>query len=384
MAIRKVLVVTGSRGEYGYIRPLLRMMSSSDVIEYSMVVSNMHLLPEFGLTEEQIVADGLKIDYRIYNTVSGYNSITMSKSLGLLMIQLPEIISYARPDIILISGDRGEMLVSAIVGCHMNIPVAHIQAGEISGNVDGIVRHSITKLSHIHFASNEDAYSRVIKLGEEQFRVFNVGAPLVDEISDIVNANEFIDVRNLYNINPGRKILLYVQHPVTEEEYNSYINACRVMNSINMLPLSIQVVVICPNSDAGCMGIRRAINENKQENYLIYDSMPRSHYISFLKESEAIIGNSSSGIMEAPSCGLPCVNVGRRQLGRLQGSNVINCSYEQEDINIGLQKALDRSFKESLRNCVNPYGDGKSSHRILDVLQNIQINSSLINKKITF
>jgi len=278
-----------------------------------------------------------------------------------------------------VSGDRGEQLMAAIAAAHMNIPVAHIQAGEVSGNIDGSMRHAITKISHIHFASNKDAYERVIRLGEEPSRVHNVGAPLVDELTTEGFTDP--DIRSKYNI-PEGKLFLAVMHPVTEEFGTSYSFAETVLSAIN--EFDSNVVLILPNSDAGSGEVRRAINANKKSNYHVFKNLSRSDYASLLKECDVMVGNSSSGIMEAPTFRKPVVNIGRRQEGRQQASNVINTPVNKDLIEKAIREALSEGFKKRLSTCVNPYGDGRSSERIIKILKDIRIDDKLLVKKITY
>src|SRR3989344_9427095 len=179
---RKIAIIAGSRGEYGYFRPVIKEIKKPPSLDYGIIASNMHVLESFGSSIEEIKRDRLKIHATVFNTLEGYNHLTMVKSLSIFMIQLPELLKQMGADMVLLAGDRGEQLVGAIVGAHMYLPVAHIQAGEVSGNIDGVTRHAITKFAHIHFCANKDAADRVLKMGEERKRVFNVGAPMLDEL----------------------------------------------------------------------------------------------------------------------------------------------------------------------------------------------------------
>jgi len=377
---RKILFVTGSRGEYGYIRPLLRLIQNDKDIEFEILVTNMHLLSEFGNSLEEFNKDGLPVHYKVYNTLDGYNTVTMPKSLGIFLIQIPEILERSKPSIVLISGDRGEQLMAAVAAAHMNIPVAHIQAGEVSGNIDGNIRHAITKIAHIHFASNQDAYDRVKRLGEEEFRIFNTGAPLVDELVDPEFTDSEIFLK--YTINQNKPIFLVVQHPVTEEYDFADKQMEETLKAVN--EFDAEVILILPNSDAGNKELNKIINKYKTPNYHIFRNLPRADYASFMKYCNIMIGNSSSGIMEAPSFKIPVVNIGRRQIGRQQDENVINVLHDARQIALAIKQALSPKFKEKFKNCKNLYGDGKSSQRILDILKNIKIDEKLINKKITY
>ena len=241
--MRKILFIAGARGEYGYIRPIIKEIKKDDTIDYEVLVTNMHLLEKFGKSVEHFKKDNIEIHHKIYNTLDGYNNTTMAKSLGIFLLQIPEILEKSNPDIVLVSGDRGEQLMATIAACHMNRPVVHIQAGEKSGNIDGQVRHSITKLAHIHLCSNKDAYNRVINLGEEKFRVFNTGAPLVDELID----DNFIirNIRCKLNINNNKDIFLIVNHSISEESDKSGEQMEILLDSIEKY--DVNKIFIMPN-----------------------------------------------------------------------------------------------------------------------------------------
>ena len=212
----RILFVTGSRGEWGYIRPILRLIEKDPELEYELCVTNMHLLPNFGLSEEEIKNDGFEIKHRVFMSLDSYNHISQVKSLGIFLTSMADILASNDYDFIMLAGDRGEQLMGAIAGAYTYIPVGHIQAGEVSGNIDGAARHAIGKLAHVHFASNVDAEERLIKLAEEKFRVFNTGAPQVDEMvqTPLLDPEYF---EKKYNFDITREFFLVVQHPVTEE-----------------------------------------------------------------------------------------------------------------------------------------------------------------------
>lgn len=218
--LRRIAVITGARGEYGYIKPVLRKIEKDPDLDYSLVITDMHLLPEFGYSAKEIEKDGFKISERIYSTLDGYTNTTMAKSLGIFLMQIGESFERLRPDIVLISGDRGVQLMAAIAGAHMYIPVAHIQAGEVSGNIDDSCRHAITKFSHVHFAATESYAERVRRLGEQEFRIKVVGAPLLD---DLLNQEppSMGTLEERLRIRIERPLFLVVQHPVTEQAHLS-------------------------------------------------------------------------------------------------------------------------------------------------------------------
>lgn len=379
---KKILVITGSRGEWGYIRPLLHLCEQSNHLEYSICVTNMHLLPAFGLSVDEIVKDGFKVDHQIYMSLDGYNHPTMVKSLGMFLMSLADIIASNPPDWILLAGDRGEQLMGAIAGGFCYIPVAHIQAGELSGNIDGMTRHAIGKYAHLHLASNQDAADRLIKLGEEPFRVHNVGAPQVDEMVKGV-VTDLLELEAKFEMNLQRDYLLVVQHPVTEEFAQAEQQIHTTMDALREFDLP--KVVILPNNDAGSVMIRDGINNHRHGEFYAFANLQRQDYLGFMKHSAAMVGNSSSGLLEAPSFKVPAVNLGRRQHRRVQGINVINAPFEKDSIIDAIKKSLSDEFRAELdRKCVNPYGDGKSSERIIDLLGTIKTTDKLLIKNLVF
>lgn len=379
---RKILIVTGSRGEYGYIRPIIEVLKKSETLEYEVLATNMHLLPEFGNSIDEFKKDGIDVDYKVYMALSGFTNITMVKSLGVFMLSMADIISINTPDIILLAGDRGEQLISAMVGAHLNIPVAHIQAGEVSGNVDGMTRHAIARYAHIHFASNEDAEQRLIRSGEEPFRIFRVGAPQLDELvqSKVTPAGAICEKFRLHLEEP---IFLVVQHPVTEQAVLAGEQMKQTMDAV--MSLGHQTIVIYPNNDAGSIAIQDCILRHRDANIRVERNLTREDYLGLMSVANVMIGNSSSGLLEAPTFRLPAVNIGRRQEGRFQGKNVINVKdHCSADIREAIIRGLSKEFRDSLKDEENPYGDGHSSMRIIELLENIQINEKLIYKRIAY
>jgi UDP-hydrolysing UDP-N-acetyl-D-glucosamine 2-epimerase len=375
------LLITGSRGEYGYIRPVIRQIERNPGLSYEIVATNMHLLPEFGMTIREFENDNIPVAYRPPTTLAGYTTATMMKSLSLFGISLTDILEQARPDIILLAGDRGEQLIAAIAGAHLGIPVAHIQAGERSGNIDGLARHAIARFTNIHFAANEDAAERLRRSGEQAFRVFNVGAPQLDELlNGEVSDRRAIDER--FRLDPGKPFVLVVLHPVTEESSSSGVQAEATLAAVN--ELGLQTVVIYPNSDAGSTAIQAALQKFQNPKLRVHRSVPRHDYAGLMAAAAAMVGNSSSGLLEAPSFALPAVNLGRRQVGRVRGINVIDCEYQTSDIVTALNTAISPEFRAKLAGMANPYGDGKSSERIVEILASIPLDEQLLLKEMTY
>ncbi|GHU74832.1 UDP-N-acetyl glucosamine 2-epimerase [Clostridia bacterium] len=378
----KILFITGSRGEWGYIRPILRLIDQRDDIEYKLLVTNMHLLPAYGSSYKEIESDGFHIDYKINMALDGYDHYTMTKSLGILLMSLPDILEKEKPDWILLAGDRGEQLTAAIAGAYTYIPVAHIQAGELSGNIDGMTRHAIGKYAHLHFASNEDAKQRLISLGEELFRIHNVGAPQLDELIS-EDYTTLKDIEDDLQVNLSDSYILVVIHPVTEESALVEKYTIQIINALNEFKYT--KIVILPNNDAGSSIVKDAILNNRLGNYHIYKNLKRAHYLGLLRNCDCIVGNSSSGLLEAPTFCIPAVNIGRRQHNRFKGINVIDVEGKSSTIIEAIEKARSSEFKQYLLDeCVNPYGDGHSSERILQILSDTKVSEQLLVKNLTY
>jgi GDP/UDP-N,N'-diacetylbacillosamine 2-epimerase (hydrolysing) len=377
----KLLFFTGSRGEWGYIRPILRLCQQRGV-DFALCVTNMHLLPAFGYSAGEIEKDGFKIDYRIHMALDGYTHATQAKSLGICLMSLVDVLTSCQPDWLVLAGDRGEQMMGAVAGAFCYVPIAHIQAGELSGNIDGMTRHAIGKFAHLHFAANEDAAKRLVKLGEERFRIHQVGAPQLDELVS-AQYSDRATLEEKYLLDLSQPFIMMVQHPVTEEFEQAAEQVVMTIAALNERPEP--KIVILPNNDAGSSLIRDGIERDRAGEYHLFANLPRADYLGFLALAAAIVGNSSSGLLEAPSFKVPALNLGRRQEARVRGLNVVDAPFTPEGLQAGLAKVLDPAFRAELqRSCVNPYGDGQSAGRILEILSQTPINSSLMNKQLTY
>ena len=380
--MKKIMFITGSRGEWGYIRPILKLIKERDDVKAILVVTNMHLLPAYGSSYKEIEHDGFHIDYKVHMAIDGASHYTQSKSLGVFLMSLPDIVESEKPDWILLAGDRGEQLIGAMVGGYTYTPVAHIQAGELSGNIDGMTRHAIGKYVHVHFASNADAAQRLLNLGEEPFRVHNVGAPQLDEMVQ----SQFTPLKDIEDnlcINLSDGYILAVMHPVTEEAAKAEEQAEIVIKALNRFALP--KVMIMPNNDTGSEGIKRAIQNCRQGVYYTYANLKREDYLGLLKNCICLVGNSSSGLLEAPTFHIPAVNIGRRQNLRFRGENVIDVEFDVNKIVDSIKKASSEEFRTYLReHGSNPYGAGHSSERILDILLNTKVDEKLLIKQLTY
>jgi len=378
----KLLFITGSRGEWGYIRPILRLCQKRKDVDFSLCVTNMHLLPDFGSSRGDIEKDGFKAKHIIYMSLDGYNHYTMVKSLGVFLSSFGDVVASERPDWIVLAGDRGEQLMGAIAGAFCYIPVAHIQAGESSGNIDGMTRHAIGKYAHVHFASNEDAAKRLKKLGEESFRIHQVGAPQLDELAQKLYTSKQ-GLQKKYSLDLDRKYILVIQHPVTEEFAKTGKQIRLIMEVLR--EFSCPKIAVFPNNDAGSLMVKEGIENNRHGEFYVFSNLRREDYLGFLKYASCLVGNSSSGIIEAPIFKTPVVNIGIRQRNRVRGDNVIDVSFQKEKIVKALRKALRSDFRSSLeKGCKSPYGDGCASERIIEVLLNTPITDKLLTKNLTY
>lgn len=383
MKKRKIAVVTGSRATYGYSRPVMRLIQRSEKLELVLIVTGMHLLKEYGLSVNEIMSDGFPIAARVDMMIGGDTASCWARSLGVEMQGLAQVFSMIEPDMILAEGDRGEQLAAVVAGAYMNIPVAHIQSGDVSGHIDGSARHAMTKLAHIHFPACADSAKRVERMGEEPWRIFNVGAPQLDEF---VQGKRYTkeELENILNISLAEPTILVIQHPILIEVSHAGDQMTETMGAIK--ELGKQTIIVYPNVDAGGEEIIKIIKKYEQIPFVhAYKNIDRLAFLSLLRHIAVLAGNSSCGILEAPTVKLAAVNIGNRQYGRMQANNVINVSHERNQIIQAIQQALsDEQFKERLSQCVNPYGDGHSAARIVKVLEDIELGTKLLDKKIIY
>jgi len=382
---RKIAIITGTRAEYGLLYPVMKAIENNPKLELSIIATGMHLSIEHGYTINEIKKDGFKIDITVDMLLSNDTGASMAKSLGLGIIGITQAIEQIKPDIILILGDRGEPFAGAIAASHMNIPIAHIHGGDSTtgGCIDESIRHSITKFANIHFPATEESAQRIKKLGEETWRIHMVGAPGLDTISNMKLIPKAQLIKR-FSLDDHEPLILAIQHPVTKQPENA-ANEMRITLDA-LAELNIQTVLIYPNADAGGGSMIEVIKEYEHLSFLhTFKSLSHIEYLNLMKIASALVGNSSSGIIEASSFHLPVINIGIRQEGRQQASNVINVVNDKIKIIEAINTALyDEGFKNKVRECVNPYGDGKAGVRITEVLAEIEINNALLQKRITY
>lgn len=380
---RKIAVFTGNRAEFGLLYPVIRKMSLDKALNVHLIISGSHLQSNFGKTIEEINDSHIS---SVKNTILRINNkLDVPDRMSEIIKRGKEAFARIKPDILVLAGDRYETFAMGIAAFYMNIPIAHIFGGDISqgGHLDDSIRHSMTKISHIHFVSNEDSYKRVVNLGEEKWRVFNVGSTAMDNIfsGKFSSADE---IRRLLRLDLNRPVIIFTQHPVTTEPELAY---CQAKKSLQALKeLGFQTVVTYPCNDTGCEGIIKAIDEyTSMPNFRVRKSLGWKLYFGLLNVASAVVGNSSSGIMETPVFKVPCVNIGTRQAGRFRSSNVIDVPYEKMAIKRAIKKAIcDKGFRRFVRKCRNPYGNGNAASKIVRVLKSMPFNKVLLQKKITF
>lgn len=380
----KVAVIASSRASYGYKRGVIRGIERSDKLTLQLVVTGMHLLHEHGYTVREIENDGFPITSRVEMTVAGDTPSAWVKSLGVELQSLAQVFSTLQPDMLLVTGDRGEMLTATIAAAYMNIPVAHIQAGDVSGHIDGSARHAITKMCHLHFASCEDSATRVQRLGEETWRIFNVGAPQLDTLAETPMLNRG-ELSAHFDLDFEKPVIVVIQHPVLLEVENARAQMIETLEAVKTL--AAQTVVIFPNNDAGGRRIIDVIREYENLSFLRTSrNLDRVVLVNLLRNASLLLGNSSAGVLEGPFLKLPAINVGSRQHGRMQSTNVINVEHDREQILQACRKALfDPEFRRVVDTCENPYGDGKSSERIVKIFEELAVpKQKLLDKHLTY
>lgn len=380
--IRKVLYVTGTRADYGLMRSVLFRINSHPKMELHIAVTGMHLMPEFGNTIDEILKDNF-ICHRINVTYTHDTKESMAMFIGGFIQEFVGLVRDLKPDFILLLGDRGEMLGGAIVGAYLGVPVVHIHGGEVTATVDEFARHAITKLSHIHLPATTESAKRIIRMGEDPNRVHVVGAPGLDPIIEM----KLLDRKEIgerYHLDLSLPVIILLQHPVTLDGGDSVFQIQQSLEAIH--ELHEQAIVIYPNADAGGRAMITEIK--KYENcpdIHIFPSIVHRDFLSLLQIASVLVGNSSSGIIEAPSFGVPTVNIGTRQTGREKGENVIESGYDKDEIKSAINYALcDKKFKERVKRAKNPYGDGKSSNRIVDILEKTDITPDLLQKRMRY
>lgn len=378
--MRSVAVVSVGRSDYGIYLPILRQIQTEPDLKLLLFVSGMHLSPRHGSTIHMIEADGFPVTEKVEMLSNSDSPVDIASAIGRGVIGFAQVYEHVPLDILVTLGDRFEMYSAVLAALPFNIPVAHIHGGEITkGAIDDALRHSMTKLSHLHFVSTQTYAKRVIQLGEEPWRVTVSGAPSLDNLETI----KYLDRSTLQKqlgIDLGKQVLLVTFHPVTLELENTEIQIAELLSAIEQS--NCPALFTIPNADSGGGLIAEKITTfvATHANAKLVDNLGTQAYFSLMKYAAAMVGNSSSGIIEAPSFSLPVVNIGLRQEGRLRGKNVIDVPYNTNAILKGIRQALDSEFKAGLKGMPNPYHQGNASEIIVNRLKNVPIDKKLLMK----
>lgn len=372
--IRKVCYVSGTRADFGLMAHTLREVSLRSDVSLGVVATGMHLSDRFGRTESQIEAAGLPIVARVPVTLEPATGLTMARALGAMVSGFAEAFDRIQPQIVLLLGDRGEMLAGAIAAVHLNIVVAHVHGGERSGTVDEPVRHAVSKLAHYHFVATEESRHRLVRMGEHSDRIHVVGAPGLDQLRLSPPVSRETLFRAL-NLDPSRSTALLIHHPVVQQPGEGGKEVQAIIAALRSR--SLQVLAVRPNSDAGSDAIWHALDELASDPSIrIVTSLSRADFIGWMSHVEVMVGNSSAGIIEAASLGTPVVNVGTRQNLRERNPNVIDSLPDESAI----VAALDLAAQRGRYSMQNVYGDGRSAARISGLLASIPLGENVLTK----
>lgn len=368
--MRKICVVTGSRAEYGLLSGLMRAIQEDKDLQLQVIATNMHLSPEFGLTYREIEKDGFQIDKKVQMLLSSDTPNATTKSVGLATIGFADAYEDLQPDLIVVLGDRFEILAAVSAALFFKIPVAHLHGGEITeGAYDDSIRHAITKMSHLHFTSTEAYRQRVIQLGEQPDRVFYVGAIGVENIKRVPLMSQ-AELEDNIRFKLGEKSLLVTYHPVTLENHTAADQCQNLLEALDEFP-EYKVIFTLPNSDTDGRVIIRLINEYvslHSERCMAIPSLGLQRYLSALKCVSAVVGNSSSGIIEVPSFGIPTLDIGNRQKGRIAAESVVHCGNDSRSIIEGMQQVLSDVFRKQVKHVLNPYEKRDTTKNIYKII----------------
>ena len=376
---KKILIITGSRAEYGLLKPIIKGLMKNKKIEPHLLVTGMHTLKKFGFSVNEIIQD--KMPIKAVVKILEKNDMLISLTKEILGIR--KCCSSLKLDPIPVLGDRDERFAGAIVGGHMRIPVAHIHGGDVTGFVvDEYIRHSITKFSHLHFAASKKSFDRIIRLGEERWRVFVCGAPGIDSIrqGNFASKNS---IAKKFGFDKNKKWLLIIHHPAPLDQIIFLRQIRPLLECVKNI--DAEKIIIYPNSDTGSNIFIKEIHTcKKNNNFHIYKNLPKNDFLNIMNSADALLGNSSAGIIESGYFNLPTVNIGNRQKNRERGRNVIDSDYKKNTIKKAIARALSPQFKKNCKNMKSPYGNGHASEKIIKILEKHIDNKKLFLKKLTF
>jgi len=372
---RKICIITGSRAEYGLLRWLMQEIKDDADLELQIIVTGMHLSPEFGSTHQDITADGFFIDAKVEMLLSSDTPIGIAKSMGLGLIGFSEVLGNLLPDVVVVLGDRFEALAAVQAAMTLGIPIAHISGGELTeGVIDDRIRHAITKMSDFHFVATETYRQRVIQMGEQPSNVLNFGEPALDSFKRL-NLLSKVDLEKSIDFSLGNLTFLVTYHPLTVPGMDSELEMRELLYALEQFT-EAQLVITKGNADSGGRALSKMVDDYCLANptrVFVTTSLGQLRYLSALQACDVVIGNSSSGIVEAPALLKPTVNIGSRQTGRLKAKSIIDCGANRNSIVTAINLALSRDFQETLGSTKSLYGDSNASIRIKDYLKQVRL-----------
>lgn len=381
--MKKICIITGTRAEYGLLKPIMMKVRESKTMELHLIITGAHLSPEFGQTYKEIENDGFVKNYKIEMLMSSDTSVGITKSMGIGLVGFADCFDSIKPDLVIILGDRYEMLIAATAAMIAKIPIAHIGGGEITeGAYDDAIRHSITKMSQLHFASTEEYRKRIIQLGELPERVYNVGALGVENIKKVpLLSKEQLEKDICFEMRENTVVVTY--HPVTLDNLSSKEQFQNLLKVLDLNP-ELRVIFTKANADTDGRVINQMIDdyvEKNKDRCIAFVSLGQVRYLSALQYCKAVIGNSSSGLIEVPSFHKPTVNIGNRQQGRMAAESVIHCGYSCDEIEFALETALSIKFNNKIKDCKNPYEGSETSSTIIDLIETALENGLVVKKR---
>jgi len=375
--MRTIAIVTERRADYSRYKPILELIRADPELDYKLIVTGISLLPEHGNDIDVISRDGFAIEavLPMFHEGAPDTGAEMVRAMCRVMPALADLFEKLRPDVILSGFDIGANFAATVAGAHMNIPVAHIQGGEVTGSIDESLRHAMSKFAHLHFPATEESKQRLIRMGEDPIHIFVVGCPSLDVVlgTRVIPKEQVLEAHHL---DAHRPYVIILQHPVTTEVEQAGRQMVETLAAVDSL--NLQGVLIYPNNDAGA---KRIISEINKSGIKIVRSLPSEGFVNLMRYAAALVGNSSSGIHETASLGVPTVNIGSRQQGRERGANVLDVGNDRDAIREALVTALhDEAFKAVVSRRINPYGDGRAAVRIVQVLKTVSLDN-LIQKR---
>lgn len=390
MKVKKIIAVTGARSEYGLLTPIYEKLSQNSKFDFSIIVTGPNLSENYGYAATNVENDGYRIAGKIFNLIDSSQKIGRIMSIGTQIGPLATILETERPDLVLVAGDREEAITTTMTCAYMDIAVAHFFGGDIAkdGNIDNSVRYASSKFAHLHFVTVESHRQTLLKLGEDDWRISVVGNPSIERLINTLHLTKEQTLQTISsNLSDVSNYAVLIQHPIITEYEDQEKNITATLEALLSNYEGI-VFLNSPNSDAGNFTIssvyERYINLYPKKFYY-FKNLPDLEYVNLLRHAEFLIGNSSSGLLEVASLGLPAINVGSRQRGRLAGENVIFVDYDQNEIESAINMALhDNNFKSEVEKKLNPYGDGRTSDKVLKILEDLEVSDKLLHKNITY